>query len=149
MNLYIAILSKNDTILLVKLSILLVEKWKDNGDKTLLLSEGPVMSWRLVQGAPCPRPETRLGLAPAPRDPMERDKRLRIMTWHDMTHKYVMFTKSLLRNTFCDVFFLTEELPLNHRYIIFYYCSSSYNVKHLTMALYFIYCMYLYNRNKE
>ena len=28
------------------------------------------MSWRLVQGAPCPRPETRLGLAPAatPRD---------------------------------------------------------------------------------
>ena len=33
------------------------------------------MSWRLVQGAPCPRPETRLGLAPAatPRDAMERD----------------------------------------------------------------------------
>ena len=25
---------------------------------TLLISEGPVMSWRLVQGAPCPRPET-------------------------------------------------------------------------------------------
>ena len=31
----------------------------------------------LVQGVPCPCPETRLGLAPAatPRDPMERDKR--------------------------------------------------------------------------
>ena len=49
---------------------------------TLLISEGPAMSWRLVQGVPCPRPETRLGLAPAarPRDPMERDKRLRTMT---------------------------------------------------------------------
>ena len=32
---------------------------------TLLTSEGPVMSWRLIQGVPCPRPETRLGLAPA------------------------------------------------------------------------------------
>ena len=40
------------------------------------------MSWRLVRGVPCPRPETRLGLAPAPtpRDPMERDKWLRTMT---------------------------------------------------------------------
>ena len=28
---------------------------------TLLTSEGPAMSWRPVQGAPCPRPETRLG----------------------------------------------------------------------------------------
>ena len=50
---------------------------------TLLISKGPVMNWRLVQGVPCPRHETRLGLAPAAtsRDPMERDKRLRIMTW--------------------------------------------------------------------
>ena len=49
---------------------------------TLLISEGPAMSWRLVQGVPCPRPETRLGLAPAAtsRDPMERDERLRTMT---------------------------------------------------------------------
>ena len=48
---------------------------------------GPVMSWQLVQGVPCPRPETKLGLAPAatPRDPMERDKRLRTMTWHKGT----------------------------------------------------------------
>ena len=28
---------------------------------TLLISEDPAMSWRLVQGVPCPRPETRLG----------------------------------------------------------------------------------------
>ena len=27
---------------------------------TLLISEGPVMSWQLVQRVPCPRPETRL-----------------------------------------------------------------------------------------
>ena len=49
---------------------------------TLLISEGPVMSWRIVQGVPCPCPETRLGLAPAatPRDPLERDKRLWTMT---------------------------------------------------------------------
>ena len=49
---------------------------------TLLISEGPAMSWRLVQGVPCPFPETRLGLAPAatPHDSMERDKRLRTMT---------------------------------------------------------------------
>ena len=42
--------------------------------------------WRLVQGAPCPLPETRLGLAPAAttHDSMERDKRLRTMTWHDL-----------------------------------------------------------------
>ena len=46
-----------------------------------------ILSWQLVQGVPCPRPETKQGLAPAatPHDPMERDKRLRIMTWHDMT----------------------------------------------------------------
>ena len=53
---------------------------------TLLISEGPAMSWRLVQGVPCPCPETRRdGIAPAatPRDHMERDKRLRTMTWHD------------------------------------------------------------------
>ena len=50
-------------------------------------SEGPAMSWRLVQVVPCPRPETRLGLAPAatPCSPMERDKWLRTMTWHDIT----------------------------------------------------------------
>ena len=49
---------------------------------TLLISEGPAMSWRLVQGVPCHRPETRLGFAPAAtsRDPMERDKLLRTMT---------------------------------------------------------------------
>ena len=43
---------------------------------TLLISEGPAMSWRLDQGVSCPRPETRLGLAPAatPCDSMERDK---------------------------------------------------------------------------
>ena len=54
---------------------------------TLLINEGPAMSWWLVQGVPCPRPETRLGLVPAatPRDPMERVKWLRTMTWHDMT----------------------------------------------------------------
>ena len=53
---------------------------------TLLISEGPAMSWRLIQGVPYPRPETRLGLAPAAtsRNPVERDKRLRIMTWHDI-----------------------------------------------------------------
>ena len=40
------------------------------------------MSWRLVQGVPCPRPETKLGLAPAatPRNPMEKDKQLWTMT---------------------------------------------------------------------
>ena len=49
---------------------------------TLLISEGPAISWRLVQGVPCPRPEMKLGLAPAAtlRDPMEWDKRLRTMT---------------------------------------------------------------------
>ena len=43
------------------------------------------MSWRLVQGIPCPRPETRLGLGPeaAPRNPLERDKWLWTMTRHD------------------------------------------------------------------
>ena len=51
---------------------------------TLLISKGPVMNWRLVQGVPCPRHETRLGLAPAakPRDPMERDKLFG--QWHDI-----------------------------------------------------------------
>ena len=49
---------------------------------TLLISEGPAMSWQLVQGVPCHCPEMRLGLAPAatPRDPTEWDKRLRSMT---------------------------------------------------------------------
>ena len=48
----------------------------------IAVSEGPAMSWRLVQGAPCPSPETRLGLAPAatPCNPLERDKRLWTMT---------------------------------------------------------------------
>ena len=32
---------------------------------TLLVSEGPAISWRLVQGVPCPHPEMKLGLAPA------------------------------------------------------------------------------------
>ena len=52
---------------------------------TLLISEGPAVSWRLIQGVPSPRPETRLGLAATatPRDPMERDKRFG--QWHDMT----------------------------------------------------------------
>ena len=44
---------------------------------------GPAMSWRLIQGAPCPRPETRLqhpvtpwkGISGSDND----------MTWHDMT----------------------------------------------------------------
>ena len=49
---------------------------------TLPISEGPAMRWRLVQGVPCPCPETRLGLDPAatPRDPVERDKQLWTMT---------------------------------------------------------------------
>ena len=43
------------------------------------------MSWQLMswqQGVPCPRPEARLGLAPAatPHDPMEWDKWLRTVT---------------------------------------------------------------------
>ena len=49
---------------------------------TLFISEGPAM--RLVQGVPCPRPETRLGLAPAATPRMERDKWLRTMTWHGL-----------------------------------------------------------------
>ena len=51
----------------------------------LLISEGPVMRCWLVQGVPCPRPEIRLGLAPAatPCHPMERDERLRTVTWHN------------------------------------------------------------------
>ena len=31
---------------------------------TLLISEGPAMSWRLVQGVPCPRPEQQHPVTP-------------------------------------------------------------------------------------
>ena len=44
----------------------------------LLIGEGPVMSWQPVQGVPCPRPETRLGLAATPHNPLEWDKWLHI-----------------------------------------------------------------------
>ena len=56
--------------------------YTDNKKITIIIINVPAISWRLIQGAPCPRPETRLGLAPAatPRNPMERDKRLRTMT---------------------------------------------------------------------
>ena len=45
------------------------------------------MSWKLVQGVPCPRPETGLGLAPAatPRNPLESSH------GHDMTIAFEVF----------------------------------------------------------
>ena len=40
------------------------------------ISEGPAMSWQLVQGVPCPRPETaEIGFSSAkPPPPHKRDK---------------------------------------------------------------------------
>ena len=107
---------------------------------TLLTSEGPAMNWRLIQGVPCPCPETRLGLAPAatPRNPMERDKRFR--QWHDMTyHRFVsvqlvmavMVGLSCLcvpRHLEADVRCAgpSSVLPKYHRWSIFIRCIFKY-----------------------
>ena len=47
-------------------------------------SEGPAMSWRLVQGVPCPRPETAgTGSNKNPCDPHEMDKVVTDNLWID------------------------------------------------------------------
>ena len=46
--------------------------WCAVGMAASAISEGPVMSWRLVQGAPCPRPETAgTGSSTNPCDPIK------------------------------------------------------------------------------
>ena len=48
------------------------------------IMEGPVMSWRLVQGVPCPRPETAgIGSSKTPRDPIKGIKWLQTHGWMD------------------------------------------------------------------
>ena len=46
------------------------------------ISEGPVMSWRLVQGVPCPRLETAgIGSSKNPCDPIKGIKLLQTMVF--------------------------------------------------------------------
>ena len=90
--------------------------------------------WARYWTPPCdelethPRPETRLGLAPAatPHNPMERDKRFRQwhdVTWHDTSHwqdggewrkqrelsKNVLFSKLCTQTMFSVVVFMCRD----------------------------------------
>ena len=59
------------------------------------ISEGPGMSWWLVQGGPCPRPETAAIVSSnKPRYPIKRIKRLRTTTWHDNTPGFIFIQET-------------------------------------------------------
>ena len=52
------------------------------------ISEGPAMSWQLVQGVPCPRPET--GSIKKPLNPIKEIKRLQTMDgWMDTPFHFI------------------------------------------------------------
>ena len=61
------------------------------------ISEGPAMSWRLVQGVPCPRSETAgIGSSEKPCDSMKKDKAVTDNGWMGQSVATVMSLQAVL-----------------------------------------------------